>query len=56
MGSKHIEIEKNAKEFLEKLFYLKIQKLDQVLTLMNQKVLEYLENLWTKNKQKMLER
>lgn len=28
MGSKHIELEKNAKQFLEKLFYLKIDRLD----------------------------
>lgn len=56
MGSKHIELEKNAKQFLEKLFYLKIDRLDQVLCLMNEKVLEYLEGLWMKNKEKMLER
>jgi hypothetical protein len=41
---------------LERLFYLKIERLDEVLTLMNEKVLEHLEGIWAANKEKMLEK
>lgn len=56
MGAKHIELEKNAKMFLEKLFYLKVDRLDEVLSLMNEKLLQYLEGLWMRSKEKVLER
>ena len=35
MMGKHIDIEKNAREFLDHLFYIKVDKLDEVLLLMN---------------------
>jgi hypothetical protein len=41
---------------LERLFYLKIEKLDNVLGLMNEKVLEHLENIWAKDKEKLMRR
>ena len=54
MNSSHIDLEKNSKQFLDHLFYLKIDKLDEVLTYLNEIHLERLEVLWAKNKEKML--
>lgn len=42
LSNHHIELQKAAKDFLNKLFYLKIERLDDVLILMNEHLLEKL--------------
>lgn len=55
-NGRHIELQKTAKEFLDQLFYLRVERLDEVLTLVNDDLLRMLEKLWAGNKDKVMRR